>query len=140
MLRSHWLVLPLLAIVFLLSGCTKEEGEGGRAQIVGRIMTQRYQNLENGLPLYEPYATPEHRVYIIYGDNDYHDDDVRTGGDGKFQFAGLQKGKYTIYTISERFRSPADPSGFVVESRTVTIKKKDEVVDLGNIEIRRYRF
>jgi hypothetical protein len=140
MFRSQKIFFPVLFLMLLLSSCTKEEGEGGRAQIVGRIMTQNYPNTETGAPYGELYPTPEHRVYIIYGDNEYHDDDVRTGGDGKFRFAGLQKGKYTVYTISERYRNVANPSGFVIESRTVMIKEKDETVDIGDIEIRRYRF
>ncbi len=137
MLRSHWLVLVLSSIV--LAGCTKEEGEGGRAQIVGRIMTQDYNNNPNEIAVGSPYPTPEHRVYIIYGDNEFNDDDVRTGGDGRFRFPELQKGKYTIYTVSEVYRSLDTPSGIEVIYRTVNIKKKDEKVDLGDIPIKRYR-
>lgn len=48
-------------------------------------------------------STPliDEKVYLVYGNNDYYDDDTRTGVNGEFQFPGLTKGDYTVYVISK---------------------------------------
>ena len=133
-------LLLFLPFVLLLSTCSKEPGEGGRAEIVGRVMTQLYQNNANDVPIGEPYPTPEHRVYIIYGNGNYHDDDVRTGADGGFRFSGLRPGTYKIYTVSEVFRLPTvTPSGTEVVMRTVEIKERKGTVNIGDLNIKRFR-
>ena len=54
-----------------------------------------------GIPQGSPYPYQDTRVFIIYGDNDFYDDDVRTGPNGNFEFRWLRKGKYTVYTYGE---------------------------------------
>jgi hypothetical protein len=90
----------LAASLLLLVSCSKDPGEGGRAEIRGRVLEQRYSS-NTGQPVGQPYALAEKDVYIIYGDGTYHDDDVTTGADGTFRFTWLRKGSYTVYTISE---------------------------------------
>lgn len=114
----------LIAIcLLLLPACKKEEGEGGRAEINGVVMRQNVNALGN--PIGEPYPYLDTRVYIIYGDHEFQDDDVRTGPGGKFQFRWLRKGDYTIYTYGEQCDCPND---LVVISRTVSIDGKKDVV------------
>ena len=133
-------LLLLLPILLMFTACDKEPGEGGRAEIHGRVMAQNLVQ-SNGLAIGDPYPMPEHRVYIIYGDGVFHNDDVRTGSDGRFSFSGLRKGNYTIYTISQKRRVDGDPdqSGITTVSRTITISERDEVVELGDLKIERWR-
>src|SRR5690606_4694848 len=134
-------LLFLLLLALLLSACSKEPGEGGRAEIVGRVMTQNYQPNENDVAIGDPYPTPEHRVYIIYGDGNYHDDDIRTSADGGFRFSGLRPGTYQIYTVADRYRiHPGFPSGTEIVMRTVSIDDRKGTVDIGDLNIRRYRY
>jgi hypothetical protein len=137
MCRAFLLLIPML----LLLGCNKEPGEGGRAEIQGRVMAQNYLNTPQGTPFGEPYPVPEHRVYIIYGDGQFHDDDVRTSADGRFRFTGLRKGSYTVYTISQQYRdaTTADASGTFVVRHTVEITDRRAVVDAGDLNIQRWR-
>ncbi|MBK6892990.1 MAG: hypothetical protein IPH00_07610 [Flavobacteriales bacterium] len=48
-----------------------------------------------GNPQGDPYPYQDTRVYIVYGDHEFQDDDVRTGPDGQFAFRWLRKGTYT---------------------------------------------
>lgn len=107
----------------LATGCTKEEGEGGKAAIEGRVYAVEYDN--NTGNVVDSFYLAEARVYIIYGDGATYDDDTRTGPDGLYRFEWLRKGSYTLFTYSECPLCPGD----VEEVRTtVEIEgKKDEV-------------
>jgi len=68
------------------------------------------------------------RVYIIYGDNTYSANSVRTDEEGKFSFEGLQTGTYTIYAISE---DTIQNGKFNRISKTIEITEKKQIVDGG---------
>jgi hypothetical protein len=128
------LLFCLSAVSILLTACSKEPGEGGRAEIRGRILEQRYSN-NTQQPQGQPYPKAEQRVYIIYGDGTYHDDDVRTGPDGTFRFPWLRKGSYNIYTISEC--GSYNGCTVAVGTRTNITGRKD-VVDIGDLTIQNW--
>lgn len=110
--------------LLLLPACKKEEGEGGKAEIHGVVLRQNVNLI--GVPQGDPYPYQEARVYIRYGDHDFHDDDVRTGPDGQFAFRWLRKGTYTVYTYGE-----CDcPGNSVAIERLVKIDGKKDVVNV----------
>ncbi|HEY0976680.1 MAG TPA: hypothetical protein VGE21_04360 [Flavobacteriales bacterium] len=119
------LLLPL-SFCLLLSACKKEEGEGGKAEIRGFVT--RKDGL-NGTP----YPYMDQRVFIVYGDNDFYDDDVRTDGTGKYVFRWLRKGDYTVYTFGECQGSDC-PGGTVQISRQVSIDGRKDVVIVPTME------
>ncbi len=124
----------LIVFSMLLQSCSKEPGEGGRAEIQGKVMEQRYNN-NTQQPVGSPYAKAEQRVYIIYGDGEFHDDDVRTGPDGRFRFPWLRKGDYTVYTISEC----GQYSGCTISvSANASISDRKELVDVGDLLIQQW--
>ncbi|MCH2229114.1 MAG: hypothetical protein MK105_02125 [Crocinitomicaceae bacterium] len=45
-------------------------------------------------------AIADERVYLIYGDEDFYSETVRTDENGKYQFTGLTKGNYRIFAFS----------------------------------------
>ncbi len=111
-----------LALLFT-SACKKEEGEGGRAVIKGTVLRQDVNAVGN--PIGDPYPFHDQRVYIIYGDNEFQDDDVRTGPEGNYEFRWLRKGDYTIYTFGEC----NCPGKSITISHRVSIDgRKDEVI------------
>lgn len=120
------------AVLLLLGSCRKEPGEGGRAEIRGLLYEQRYVN---GQPSGEPYPLADERVYIIYGDGDYYDDDTRTGPNGEFRFAWLRKGDYRLYAIGECLGCPSGNEGVYL---SVTVNGRKEVVNVGRITVRNY--
>ena len=122
--------LALLGLLPLFSGCAKEPGVGGKSEIRGYVLRQDI-NTNTGQPSGDPYPYPESRVYIVYGDHDFYDDDIRTGPDGLFVFSWLRKGDYKVYTYGECDPLSADcSSGVVPVSRSVQISDKSEVVDV----------
>lgn len=122
------------ACAALLAGCKKEEGVGGKAEIRGRVYTVEYDD-NTGQPNGLEYFTPEQKVYIVYGDNDYFDDDIDTDPTGLFVFSWLREGTYTIFTYSD---CPTCPSSVEVVKRTVTIGDNKEVVDAGTFNVEKW--
>lgn len=128
MTRNIFWSIGLLALV--CTTCKKEPGEGGTAEIRGYVVRQDINN-DTGQPQGTPYPYPETRVYIIYGDHDFYDDDVRTGPDGLYVFRWLRKGDYKVYTFGECNKDFAGcPSGEVQVLRSVSVGSNGEVVDV----------
>ena len=75
----------------------------------------------------------DERVYIIYGDEDFYSESVRTDENGKYQFKGLQKGNYRIYAFSEDTLSL---TGTLMQVEVnAEIKKNKEVVEAPELYI-----
>ncbi|MBK9762540.1 MAG: hypothetical protein IPO87_04040 [Flavobacteriales bacterium] len=137
MVRS---LLILLSLTLFVS-CKKEAGEGGKAEIHGRIMEQRYSSI-NQLPTGDPYPLLDQNVYIIYGDTTdgaYPDDNVDSGPDGKFRFQWLRKGSYTVYAISDCHPSDPNCQG---ERKTISIPldigDRKGVVEIGDLTVEKW--
>lgn len=128
---SPRLIAPLIAAA-LLYGCTKEAGDGGKAEITGTVMRQNVNAA--GAAMGDPYPYQEARVYIVYGDHDTYDDDTRTGPDGKYSFRWLRKGDYTVYTFGEC----NCPGNSVAITRAVSIDGKKDVVTVPLITADNY--
>lgn len=95
----------LIIIVFsVFSSCTKQEGYGGKSTIYGKVLERKYNNSGQ---FESEYYLAEKRVYIIFGEDDFYSDEIRTDYEGKFKFSYLYAGDYTVYTYSEC--SPLDP-------------------------------
>lgn len=127
-----WAAL-LIASLVALPGCRKEEGVGGKSEIRGVVLRQ--DMTLSGHPIGDPYPYHEQRVYIVYGDHAYHDDDVRTGPDGGFVFRWLKKGDYTVYTFGECANCPG---GSVAVSRSVHVGSNKEVVEVPTMIVENY--
>ncbi|MEO8069376.1 MAG: hypothetical protein ABI599_16880 [Flavobacteriales bacterium] len=131
MKASHW---AIAATVLIATSCTKEPGVGGKAEIRGRVFITEYDN-NTGQPNGNTYFAPDYRVYVIYGDNDFYDDNVDTDPDGLFVYSWLRKGKYTVFTYSD---CPTCESGVEVVSKSVEIGGKKDVVDVGTFEVEKW--
>lgn len=126
----HYILLSVLFIA--LFSCEKEEGEGGKATITGKIVIQEKSP---SCILGANYAAPDKDVYIIYGTEDsIFDDDVKTNFDGTYEFKWLRKGTYTIYAYSD-----CECDGCLEEKepifQTVEIKDRKEELTVPTITI-----
>ncbi len=125
----------LLPALLAIQGCQKEPGEGGKAELRGRIYVVEY-NENTGQATGNEYFAADSRVYIVYGDNDHFDDDTRTGPDGLYVFSWLRKGSYTVFAYSE---CPTCPGRQEARSVTVEIEDKREVLEAPTITVEDWR-
>ncbi|WP_163714747.1 hypothetical protein [Mangrovibacterium lignilyticum] len=125
------LAIVLLAIV-LSTSCEKEEGEGGTSTIQGKVYALDYTS-DFSTKLGEYYA-PDVNVFIIYGNDSIHSDKTETSYNGWYRFEYLNKGTYTIYTLSKD-PDRLSPSGEIVAKQTVVITDNHSSVILDDLII-----
>lgn len=130
-MMKGFVVIALGALLF--SACKKEEGEGGKAEIRGTVEEQRYNGAGN--PSGDPYPLADQRVYIIYGDGQYYDDDTRTGPNGEYRFPWLRRGSYRVYALSECNDYQNCTEGIY---QTAEIDGRKDIVSLSTITVRNY--
>lgn len=127
--KKIYICILILAIT-VLTGCTKEEGEGGTSSITGKVYVLDY-NFEYTTLLGEYYAQEED-VYIVYGDDEVYSDRFDTHHDGTYRFQYLRQGTYTVYAYSE------DTTGglpLIPIEKTVEITGNNQVVEAEDIVI-----
>ncbi len=125
-------ILLSLFVVLLFLSCSKEEGEGGRASISGKLIIQEYNN--DFSIKKNKYAAADENVYIVYGDGDYYNDKTKTNYDGTFKFNYLRKGTYSIFVYSDD-STGEEESGKTTLWKTVEIKDTKQELVLDDITI-----
>ena len=121
-----------LMLLLLMGACTKQEGYGGKSTIYGYVMEKDYNNSGQ---LQSEYYKPEQKVYIVFGDNDFYDDEIDTDYTGKYKFSYLYAGQYTIYTYTEC--SPIDPcdSGVMTIQAILNISENGDIANVNDLVI-----
>lgn len=89
------------------------------------------QSAVTGSTLISEGPIADERVYLIYGDEEYYSESVRTDANGNYRFSGLNRGDYTIFVFST---SLSDGSTTQVES-SVTISEKKSIVSAPGLNI-----
>ena len=75
----------------------------------------------------------DERVYIIYGDEGFYSESVRTDANGNYTFTGLNRGNYTVYAFTE---DTLNLGGTLTQvESTVNIANKKEVVTAADLYI-----
>lgn len=130
-MKTYFVVLGLCT--FTLFSCAKEEGEGGRSSIKGKVHMTDSFGANQG-----EYDIPEYDVYIIYGDkDDIYDDDMKTNYDGTFEFKNLRKGNYRVYVYTEVSYSES-ANGEAPIFKSIDIGGNEEA-DVGTFEVEKIR-
>ena len=126
-------IFLLVIIGLVITSCTKVEGEGGSGSIKGFVYEYKINTFS--LDTTARYPAADQDVYIIYGNEDtFYDDNIKTSYDGSFKFPYLQKGKYTVFVYED---CATCLSGKKEILHTIEITKKNQVIDLDTIEIRK---
>ena len=133
MRKAYIVALVISCFAIGLASCEKEEGEGGKAVITGKVMAREFSEAGN---LVGEYYIAEKRTYIIYGDGTTQDDDIRTSYDGSYRFEYLRKGDYTIYVMSD---CDTCISGERPVMAKVSISKNDDVITVPDIVIEQHQ-
>jgi len=126
-------LITISAAALVLLSCSKFEGPGGKASIIGSVQGNKYDGAGN---LLSTYPMMDYDVYLIYGNEsgeNFYDDDVSTSYDGSFEFNYLAKGNYRLFTYG---KCPSCPGGDTVLIYNIEVTGKKEVIDLGTINIR----
>ena len=84
-----------------------------------------------GTATYTEGPIADERVYIVYGDDDFYSEDVRTDAQGNFQFKELNRGDYRIFAYTQDTLNPS--AGLQEVSVTATITEKKQVVQAPNL-------
>jgi hypothetical protein len=137
-MKRHFSILSLLFAFFMLfNSCKKTAGQGGNAQITGKIWVQDWD---------DPYFTyilheyPGANVTV----NLYFEDDLspgateKTNDQGEFQFKFLRKGNYKVSVYSKIKQDPLNvnsPKVEAIESK-LTLNKRKEISDIGTLTIK----
>ncbi len=124
-------ILIILSIITIFFSCTKEAGKGGASKIKGRVITEEYSEFNN--QHVRTYFSADESVYIIYGNDDYYSDKVKTDGNGYYEFNGLQKGDYKIYAYTQDANKDKKPSYI-----NVNIESNGSQIDASYIRIKDY--
>lgn len=124
------LIVILTAALLPFAGCEKSEGEGGRASIIGKIIVQKRERIQNSI--IAEYPAMEERVYIVYGNSEtvVADDDTRTSYDGYYEFNYLFPGDYKIYVYSECRQCPEEVEPIIKEIKIGKAQNDVEVEDI----------
>lgn len=118
---KQFLILAVFTLLF--SACSKEPGQGGNAIIKGKVYGYDINTSE---VVTDSAFVGGHRVYISYGGNTTADDDVRTSYTGEYEFRGLRKGKYTIFTYSQCNDCPFNQEVKIVQAEVSENKQEVE--------------
>ena len=124
-------LIVLFSVILMFVSCKKEPGKGGASKLKGRIVVDEY-SVYNYNHVRSYYAADE-TVYIVYGNNDYYGDRVRTNSDGYYEFSNLQHGEYHVYTYTENEQE--DKKAVYAD---VNIESNGSVVDVPYIKVRKY--
>ncbi len=130
---QKYLILSIAIVSFIiLPACEKSEGEGGASSITGKVIVREYNS--DYTVLQKEYYAQEQRVYIIYGNDPTHSDDVRTNYDGTYRFSYLRKGTYHVFAYSKD-TTGTSLSGDIPVIKTVKIGTNNEHVTAEDIII-----
>lgn len=120
-----------LLFLFLIMSCSRGEGKGGRALIVGKVFVRDYNS--SGI-LKGQFYGPDEDVFIIYGDGTFYGDEVKTSYDGTYRFEYLRKGHYRVFAYSDCDTCASGTEPIMLD---VDIMESEQVVELPDLVVRR---
>lgn len=131
-MQKYLLLLLTLLTAIVFNACRKDPGQGGGATIKGTLYVKNFHSPE------VPYASDDYasdeKIYILYGDKNAPDDDVRTGLNGEFEFTYLRKGKYKVYTYSLDPTTLSDDNSIAVV-KEIEVTKNNQVINIDDFYI-----
>jgi hypothetical protein len=108
--------------LIMLDKCDYDEGT---SSIAGKVYVLDY-NAERDALLAQYFGADED-VFVVYGDDPFYFDHVKTYFDGTFRFENLVKGTYTVYALSDPYTRQLLPV-----SKTVTIDRDFQHIVLAD--------
>lgn len=131
------LILCIIATIcsaFFYS-CKPDEGLGGKAEITGKILLQRYCKADASLIDEIPFVDQD--VYLVFGSDPSYGDKVKTSYDGTFMFRYLQPGDYTLYYFCDSILAGGELKN-TVRTQKFSVSKGSENVNIGSFKAQKY--
>lgn len=116
----------IFTLLLTMISCSKEEGEGGKNNVEGYVMTQELRRSDS--QLIAQYPSFDDNIYIIYGTNASHADKDLLSYNGHYSFSKLYKGEYTLFVYSECLSCNSGKEPIFVDFE-LKERKEDFVVD-----------
>ena len=124
-MKKYFFIVSIITIA--LYSCSKEEGEGGRSSIMGKVHMTDVTGGNQG-----EYDAPDYDVYIIYGEKDnIYDDKLKTNYDGTFEFKNLREGTYRVFAYTVDLN---ETSGVAPVFKSASIGSNEEA-NVGTIDV-----
>jgi len=119
-----------------LEKLTTLDFDDGTAMIKGVVKVIDYVDGSSwpNLVVDKTYFATEQEIYLTYNNHTFYDQRIRTQSGGVFEFGGLIPGKYLVFLYSDDVTGDSDK---VTVEFEVTIDEFDQVVDLGEIIIKK---
>ncbi|MBK3519156.1 hypothetical protein [Carboxylicivirga marina] len=122
----------LIASVLIFSSCEKVEGPGGMAKITGKVIIEDYNS--DFTVLRDVYPAQAYDVYLIYGNDSFYGDRIKTSYDGYFEFDFLREGDYTVFVYSkDKSFDYNSTSEKIPVFRNVKILSKRQVLEVNDL-------
>jgi hypothetical protein len=121
-MKLHFYIASLLVLGLLNSSCEKGEGEGGTSTIKGVVITEEW-NSDFSIKRDE-YPSQDLEVFIIYGNDDYYGDRIRTNYNGVYEFKYLREGNYTVFVYSKDPDIFDDGLNYDMTNRKMVVKQE----------------
>ena len=118
------LLIIVLLVASVVSGCKKVPGDGGLATIRGKVMGYHY-NTAGVLKDSGYYAGAT--VYLEYGDDTYPSQSEKTSYTGDYAFPFLQEGKYTVYVLTRCDTCPLSQSADIIKTE-ITSRRQELIL------------
>ena len=99
MKRFFILILGIVVMLAVCTSCNDKEGEGGTGTVQGYVKLIHHPD-DNYQLVADTVNAAKTDVFIVYGDDAFHGDDVETNPDGFYQFEYLTPGEYTVFAYS----------------------------------------
>ncbi|HET6243119.1 MAG: hypothetical protein H0V01_09695 [Bacteroidetes bacterium] len=104
----------------------------GSSSIKGKVLVKKYNF--NFSQILSQYNGSDEEVYLKFGNEPSFSKRIRTSYDGNYEFKGLRKGKYKVFSYSKA-PSNSSPSGTVTVVMDVEITTNNQVINLADLVI-----
>lgn len=123
-------ILFFLVLAIVVVGCKKTEGDGGSANIKGKVYVVDFKDDLALKP--DTMLASEEDIYIVYGSNEIINDKSTTNDKGEYGFEYLRPGNYSIIAYSKLPEMKGADTSIV---KTVKISDKKATVTVDDIYI-----
>lgn len=98
-MKRLFLIVSVLAAMLTFFSCNTGEGTGGTGTVEGTVFTVLHPDDNYNLDT-DTIIGSKVDVFLVYGNQPFYGDDVKTDHTGFFRFKYLRPGTYTVYAYS----------------------------------------